>query len=219
MHNIGRGVMAWTTYELHDSLELCDTLPDREDRASCNTGVFLENIVNGSTGVTGHTTQYIKYTDPHYPCNILQDKHIPTCYFHQTTHMQKIFNHNYGKVDLTCSEAPQQAQAHCYASLGHDISTDNRGGDTEATILFCSRITNHPYHITCTQALAQARFSQPNEASEVIALCGMLSHDPENQSTCYTTIITRAHNVITDHTRLHAFCAELPQPHQQTCQH
>ena len=53
IHGVGHGLMAWTTYELHDALPLCDRMPTETDKGSCYSGVFMENVVGGLTGLMG----------------------------------------------------------------------------------------------------------------------------------------------------------------------
>ena len=217
IHNVGRGVMAWTTYELHDSLQLCDMLAGLEDQTLCHEGVFTENIETGPTGPTGHITEHLKYDDAHYPCNFLRDAHMTACYSRQTPHMLTIFNYNYDKVAQSCHTAPRQAQPHCYASYGTAAGSAARGSDDLASVVTrCFLGSDTPHRMTCTQAAAREVFQRPAEADEAITLCGMFDHDPENQNTCYNTIIATAHHIIPS-AQLSAFCAELPQTHQQIC--
>ena len=38
----------------------------------------------------GHTTTFLS-DDPHYPCNILAERHVPTCYLYQSTRIASLF--------------------------------------------------------------------------------------------------------------------------------
>lgn len=68
--------MAWTSYELIDALELCDRLEDSTNQRFCYSGDFMENIVGGLAGTMGHYTEFVS-DDPHFPCNILEEKYVP----------------------------------------------------------------------------------------------------------------------------------------------
>ena len=106
VHGVGHGLMAWTTYELHDALPLCDRMPTETDKGSCYSGVFMENVVGGLTGQMGHITQYLKDDDPHFPCDIVDERYKVPCYFYQTSHMLKVFNRDFSKVAQACAETP-----------------------------------------------------------------------------------------------------------------
>ncbi|MBM3945142.1 MAG: hypothetical protein FJ317_06595, partial [SAR202 cluster bacterium] len=90
VHGVGHGLMAWTSYELFDSLKLCDILDTTNDKTSCYTGVFMENVVGGLAGSMGHTTDYLS-EDPHYPCDVLDPEYVPYCYYYQTSRMVQLF--------------------------------------------------------------------------------------------------------------------------------
>ena len=97
VHGVGHGIMAWTDYQMLDALGLCDKLSTPQDQASCHSGVFMGNVVGGLSGSMGHFTEYLS-TDPHYPCNILEEKYVGGCYFYQTSHMIRIFEGAFQKV-------------------------------------------------------------------------------------------------------------------------
>ena len=60
--------------------------------------------------------------DPLYPCTVLDDRYLVSCYQMQTS---AILFHNGQNVRATaaaCDEAPERYRGHCYLSLGRDIS-------------------------------------------------------------------------------------------------
>ena len=59
VHGIGQGLMAWTSYELNDALEICKELSDRVDQRSCCSGIFMENMAFGLSGSMGHVPEYL----------------------------------------------------------------------------------------------------------------------------------------------------------------
>ena len=59
VHGIGHGLMAWTSYELNDSLEICTELSEVVDQRSCYLGIFMENVVCGLLGSMGHVPEYL----------------------------------------------------------------------------------------------------------------------------------------------------------------
>ena len=89
IHGVGHGLMAWTSYEMLDALELCDGLDTDQDRLSCYSGVFMENVVGGLSGSMGHTSEYLS-DDLHFPCNVVEQRHVVHCYYYQTSRMLQL---------------------------------------------------------------------------------------------------------------------------------
>ena len=123
LHGVGHGIMAWTNYELHDALRLCDAVPVALDPESCYSGVFMENVVGGLSGAMGHYTDYLRPDDPVYPCNIVADHYQPGCYFYQTSHMMRVLNYDVEAVAALCADAPEPSRLHCFGSFGRDVAT------------------------------------------------------------------------------------------------
>ena len=216
LHGVGHGLMAWTTYEIHETLDLCDNLTDPSDRMSCYSGVFMENVVGGLTGAMGHKTEYLREDDAHFPCDVVEEQYMPDCYFYQTSHMLKVFDYDYSQVAQACLEAPSTARRHCFASYGRDVGAATRG-DPALAIVYCSFATADNYRVECIQGAVQDRFWEKPGADEAASMCGMLKDDDASRDACYNTIITRAGYVFSDDTERSAFCAKLPESRQQNC--
>ena len=64
----------------------------------------------------------LRADDPHYPCSILDEKYLTSCYQMQTSAM---LWHNDGDIAdaaAACVGAPEAMRNHCFVSLGRDIS-------------------------------------------------------------------------------------------------
>ncbi|MCY3599366.1 MAG: hypothetical protein OXN85_05300 [Gemmatimonadetes bacterium] len=64
----------------------------------------------------------LRADDPHYPCSILDEKYLTSCYQMQTSAM---LWHNDGDIAdaaAACVDAPDAWRNHCFVSLGRDIS-------------------------------------------------------------------------------------------------
>ena len=217
LHGIGHGLMAWTSYEIHEALELCDHSLTGVDKPSCYSGVFMENVVGGSSGAMGHITEYLKPDDPHFPCDAIAEDYVAHCYFYQTTHMIKVFGGDYPKIALACLEAPNfNAQWLCYSSYGRDVHAFV-DGDAERSIELCGHAPAGDLRKSCLSGAVQNGFWDPGGASESIAFCALLEDDPDGQDGCYEIIIDRAPQVISDTTALRDFCTQLPESRQQHC--
>lgn len=216
LHGIGHGVMAWTAYELHDALELCDLMHTQYNQSSCNSGVFMENVVGGLSGLMGHTTEYLQDDDPHFPCDAVEQRYVADCYFYQTSHMLKVFDYDYARIARACSEAPEQARGHCYASYGRDVGAATRG-DPAAAVEYCGHAPDGPHRVGCIRGAVQDRFWEKTGADEAAAFCAMLGEESAGRDGCYDEIIVRARDVFSDPAERDAFCARLESSHRQQC--
>ena len=215
IHGVGHGLMAWTTYELHDALPLCDRMPTETDKGSCYSGVFMENVVGGLTGLMGHITQYLKDDDPHYPCDIVDERYKVPCYFYQTSHMLRVFDRDFSKVAQACAETPPSAHQNCFQSYGRDVGNVTRK-DPATAILYCSYAPAGKNRIYCIEGAAQDRFWEKSGADDALAMCAMVENEAE-QDACYWTIIVRARDVFTTEQEFDNFCARIGTRWRKWC--
>ena len=215
VHGVGHGLMAWTTYEIHDALRLCDRMPTELDQASCHSGVFMENVVGGLTGVMDHKTQYLRDDDPHYPCNVVDERYVPGCYFYQTSHMLNVFDRDFSRVAQACTDAPVAARGHCFQSYGRDVGGVTRK-DPALAIQYCGYAASGPDRVACIEGAVQDRFWEASGAEAALEMCGLLV-DPDEQSACYRTIIARAGEVLPAGDQYDAFCAQIDAAWRNRC--
>ena len=165
IHGVGHGLMAWTSYELHDALSVCDRMPTETDKGSCYSGVFMENVVGGLTGFMGHVTKFLKDDDPHFPCDIVNERYRIPCYFFQTSHMLRVFDRDFSKVAQACAETPPAAHPSCFQSYGRDVGGATRK-DPATAILYCSYVPVGPNRVYCIAGAAQDRFWEQSGAND-----------------------------------------------------
>ena len=207
VHGVGHGLMAWTSYELHDALPLCDRMPTEIDKGSCYSGVFMENVVGGLTGLMGHVTQFLKDDDPHFPCDIVDERYQGPCYFYQTSHMLRVFDRTFSKIAQACAEAPPATHWSCFQSYGRDVGSVTRK-DPATAILYCSYAPAGPNRINCIEGAVQDRFWEKSGADDALAMCAMVE-DTTEQGACYGTIIVRARDLFTTAEEAGSFCAQV----------
>ena len=85
LHGLGHALLFFSRYQLAQSLEVCDVLPESWSRKSCYGGVFMENVFNATP-----ETRDLSPTDYHYPCNKLAAKYRGECYVMQTSRMTEM---------------------------------------------------------------------------------------------------------------------------------
>lgn len=126
IHGVGHGVMAYEDYDLLVSLDVCDELKDTFSSRSCYGGVFMENIVaaQGLGAVPGHETEWVRDSDPHYPCSLFEPgSHREfDCYQMQTSWMLSLENFDFPAVLQQCLAARESAREACFISFGRDAA-------------------------------------------------------------------------------------------------
>lgn len=218
IHGIGHGLMAWSNYELIDVLKYCDRLKRSHD--SCWSGAFMENVVGGLGGHHAHgkpehpNTKYLS-ADPHYPCKILEDKYKGNCYFYQTSRMMTLFQGDFSKIASACAEAPESVQVYCFESMGRDVGGVHRG-DPQGAIKACSTVASSPSRIRCLTGAVQDSFWDPSGQDKALHFCKLLTEETE-KGDCYTTIFTRASQVLASKNDLKRFCAKSEPPYRGRC--
>ena len=214
VHGIGHGLMAWTSYELFDALELCEVLELEVDQHSCYSGVFMENVVGGLSGVMGHFTEFLS-EDPHFPCNVVEERHVAHCYYFQTSRAVQLFNGDFSGVAKTCEEAPPAAQRLCFLSMGRDVGGVSRDQPQKA-IGLCATVQGRANRIDCLEGAVQDSFWDVGGADNALAFCGLLD-DHDEKARCYFTIVTRAHDIYQGAAELQGFCARVEEGYRQDC--
>ena len=220
LHGIGHGIMAWSNYELHQSLELCDSVPATLDRQSCYSGVFMENVVGGLSGQMGHTTEYLRPDDPVYPCDVVADRYRADCYFYQTSHMVRVLDYDMAAVARLCADAPAGSVHHCFGSYGRDAATVARN-DPAASIEYCKHAAAADQNAACTRGAVQNGFWEKPGAPGAASYCALLDGDPAahpaSREICYQTIVSRARDILETNAEHRQFCTRLPTQRQPAC--
>ena len=217
IHGVGHGLMAWTSYELYDALDLCDRLESDRDQRACYSGVFMENVVGGLSGTMGHFTDYLSDDDPHYPCNALTQRYVGPCYLYHSTRMLMLFDYDYEHVAQECANAHPAALYDCFESYGRDVAAVTLGNPKRG-LSMCQDTVDDPTHrVWCIQGSVQARFWEPEKADEAIEMCSIATV-AEEKNGCYLMIITRARELVSDRPTLEDFCARLEVGYEAWCE-
>ena len=78
VHGIGQELVAWTSYEMNETLEICKELSEVVGRRSWYSGIFMENVAGGLSGSMGHFPEQVS-NDPHLPCDTIDTEYVNTC--------------------------------------------------------------------------------------------------------------------------------------------
>lgn len=183
VHGLGHGVMAVNQNELFDALEVCDNVEDAWERASCWSGVFMENVIVDNKN---HFTKYLKPTDPVYPCNAVGEDYKAICYLMQTSYMLKVVNGSFEKVFEICSNIEEAHRTTCYESLGRDISGRSTS-NADATKAGCNLGNDFTKRRHCIIGAVKDFISYFHSDTQARELCVMLADEKELQDICYQT--------------------------------
>ena len=197
MHGIGHGLMAWTSYEIHEALDLCALAPNAWLADSCATGVFMENVVGGLSGAVGHTSPWISEDDLLLPCNAVTERWLNTCWSYQTTHALNINGRDFGAAASLCLEQTPAVHVTCFFSLGRDASGDN-GDNIDDIVARCLPAPQGHLQANCLTGAAQNEFWDPTGADRGIAVCNTGFYQRINPDLCYDYLTDRALSLLAD---------------------
>ncbi len=225
-HGVGHGLMAFNDYDLPASLKDCDRLPPITlNRESCYSGVFMENVVGAisidQAKAAGPTAEYHASSwlnnDPLYPCDAVDDKYKNTCYGFQTSRMLQVMGTDFQKVAAACGRIQPQYQSNCFSSMGRDISStyiDDYSSMEQACNYISASAPN--LRLQCIYGLAQNKLWDKSQQDDALALCKALQSAAYKEM-CYTTLATRAGEIITTHEESKKFCAKYEPKYAQIC--
>lgn len=174
----------------------------------------MENIVGSLAREQGHFTEYLN-DDPHFPCTVVDKKYVNACYFYQTSRMIQLFNGDFSKVALACSEIDPAYHLSCFGSMGRDVGSYNRGNPAGA-IEDCSFIPPGQNRTNCLTGAVQDSFWVSDGQDNAIKFCRTLLNK-EDKSSCYQTIIGRAFEVLSSKDELKIFCDKVEGEYQKLC--
>ena len=210
MHGVGHGLMAWTTYEIHEALEFCDLMSTVVNQRSCYSGVFMENGIGGLSGLMGHTTEFLDESDLHFPCNVVGDRYVADCYFYQTSNMFD-FGADAEAVASSCNEAPVESQWSCFQSMGRDVGSIFRNDPSEAVSAcrFSDTITNRS---NCFMGAALSRFTEPENAGFSVELCSLVDAEEGAvvANSCWEAVLRDARHILPTAEDKRSFCESIP---------
>jgi hypothetical protein len=183
VHGIGHAMMFITEGELTASLEFCDSLASRSEQTTCYGGVFMEN--SSSSTNLDHPSKYLKNDDPLYPCSILTEKYLDTCYSYQSSHFALISNHDWSKVIELCRSVPENYRNGCFRIIGSNQVGFSQDMATRKNN--CELISEGRYKELCFEGIVDALVGRYNRDFDIIvSFCSILSEgDKEN---CYTRV-------------------------------
>jgi len=171
VHGLGHGLMAISDNELFKSLDICNTLNGEWEKTSCYGGAFMENVIADGKG---HVTNFLKPSEPLYPCSAVVDTYKGSCYLMQTSYMLKVTNNNFSKVFALCRTADKGYENICFQSLGRDASGQSLS-NAEKTKATCDLGADYNEKSNCIVGAVKDFISYYHSDKEAKNLCSILS--------------------------------------------
>lgn len=217
-HGLGHGLMAWSSYELPETLEYCNLISDAGGKSSCRTGAFMENIVGSLSDspearARGHVTKYLS-ADPLYPCTIVKDEYKADCYFLQTDRMYTLGGGKIQAIVDGCTAAPATYQYSCFASMGRTVGGLTRGRPEES-LAACQLIPDHSNRVRCIDAVAKDTLWDPSGQETGLGFCSIVPPE-DGKKECYEGLFFHAKSILTESER-RAFCKRVPEDVYTSC--
>lgn len=225
LHGVGHGLLAYVDYDLPETVLECKKLEEWFSIVSCYGGMFMENVLTGqglgaSEDVT-HETEWVNYTDPHFPCNALDKSDydlIYQCYQMQTSWMLTIYNFDFQKVRDACLKASENMISVCFKSFGRDAA-GNSLRNPASIIKTCGMVPKtKDYHDQCIIGGVNViiDFWGPALKNQATELCAMAKEE-EGKPICYSTLISRLGGLLNERDKKEAICSAFEEKYKNNC--
>jgi hypothetical protein len=181
VHGLGHGIMELKADNLFDSLKMCDNLTGDWEQQSCQSGVFMENII--SYDHLG-TSNYLRKDEPLYPCTAVDGKYKFQCYLGQTSYALQVTNYNFPKIFDLCATVAEPFRDVCNQSIGRDAA-NQASHDAERTKALCYIPTDQNDRTNCIVGAVKEIISYYHSDKQAQDFCKVL--DDKDQAGCLST--------------------------------
>ena len=184
-HGLGHGVMFYTANDLPRSLEMCEGLDTDFGRSNCANGVFMENF---TADQKLHVSEYLKESDPFYPCQEQADHLKNDCYLYAPTYFLNLNPNDYAGALDWCRGAETGFEAACAYGVGMQMMKENLNepGFVESTCTKGAPGQTQP----CIQGMTALYISHHGSLEPARELCDRL--EASNQPACHATVEAHA---------------------------
>jgi hypothetical protein len=182
VHGLGHGVMLHLGYDLPKALKVCEYIKDPWESNSCDSGVFMENVVSSRR----ITSKWLRDDDPIFPCKDVADRHRYYCYQMVTSRINELNGFNWADTAQTClTKAEVKYRPNCFESYGRDASGARRN-DLPSIKKLCDLTKG--FVDSCVYGVTRDMTSQDSNGTRAAKFCTLV--DPVHQPKCYEGIGT-----------------------------
>ncbi len=207
VHGIGHAMMYITDQELPHSLKLCDFLQTLSDRETCYGGVFMEN--SSSSTNLDHPTEYLKPSDPMYPCDILDKQFLKVCYQYQSSYFAELSKWDWQKTAQLCQKVPQEFADGCATILGSNLVGYTE--DMEVIKNVCNQMPTKNFRRDCVAGVISSlggRFI--GDMAKMENFCNSIN--VQEQEICYNAVGNSVSSWSAEQSQVEEKCSSLKTP-------
>lgn len=176
-HGIGHGILEYLGRDrLLDALEACPPPHGGDPFAGCAVGVFMEyNVPSGLAADTPPPAiREFNPANPYAPCLELPEQFRPPCLHQLPQWWDKIFKHDYNKIAMLCTGAPDiLLRRACARGMGN-VAGPASGYNVSATLEKCRSLLDHADRVLCIQTASQGFASTAGNRHLAPMLCASL---------------------------------------------
>jgi hypothetical protein len=173
--------MYYTANDLPRSLEMCDAFDSAFARTTCSNGIFMENF---SADQKLHLSEYLKESDPLYPCPEQEKRHKENCYLYAPTYFLSLSREDYTGALEWCNGAEVPFRRACARGVGAQTMKENINNPK---LVESACESGDPEQVEpCINGLASLYTSHYGSVESTRELCGQL--EDSNQQACYGSV-------------------------------
>ena len=242
-HGLGHGLELIYAHDLPRALKGCDLVASPWERAGCNGGAFMENVVSATNpeqtaehmtagdgahddmagmdmGSMDHSVGATKRfkafdpADPLYPCSALPERYGTECYGMQTSLILFEKQGDFATASSVCEASPANFRTTCFMSLGRDANS-YAGNDPRAAAQNCMKAAER-FRPWCHVGVARNLVDLTSHPADGFSYCALLADNP-SRVTCYSAIGEAITLLATAPARRRELCAAAPPPYDAAC--
>lgn len=193
VHAVGHGLAQSYDYNITLAVERCDEFATKLYQTTCAKGVFMENVESRGD---------FRQDDFFYPCNIVEEKYAPPCYFYHTSHISSV---NTGDDGLyKCDQIiPDKFTRYCYLGIGRHRSIAVFA-DYNKSVSICQGVESL-YQSECYRGVALVVTDQRGVMEGNRFCSAVPDHSKE---TCYDVVGIWVHLLYTSETDITRACSD-----------
>jgi len=195
VHGLGHGLTMHYAHNLVNALAGCDLLAESWDRESCYGGAFMENVIDATEphhGMPGmemaeeaRTFKQIDRHDYNYPCTILAERYLISCYQNQVSIIMYFDEHKMPAVARDCMKVPERYRYMCFTGFGTDINSFVVG-DHEKALELCANAPEK-YREWCIIGVVKNIIDVSAKTADGVSFCRKVN-EHHLKSRCYQAV-------------------------------
>lgn len=155
----------------------------------------------------------LKPDDPLYPCNVLPDRYLVSCYHMQTSAILFYNGGDFAAAADACETAPERYRSACFRSLGRDVSATTVQRHSEALEL-CSRMGSRRFD--CQYGYVKNVVDVTARIEDGFEFCAVVP-EPEGKRRCYEAVGEQVSVIASDEQGRESMCAAVEAEYAEDC--